>query len=134
MTRDLLLRHKNTHLKLRDRIRVALESQRKTIARTASLSSATPEQLKEISQALCTLQHLVGNRVTYSEHVARLGSAKPMHYNSLSSLGNQIADAEKRLAEAEEAIFGTVQADPVADSEIDAIEQTYIAENEQSRD
>jgi predicted membrane-bound mannosyltransferase len=115
----------NTHLPLRKRIRIALESQRKKAASAASLANATPEQLRELASAVGVFNHLAGNRERYAQHVASLPNAGPQHFNSLASLGNQIEDAQTRIDDATRAVYGSIAADPVTEEEIEGIARAF---------
>lgn len=126
MVKDLLLDSVNTHLPLRERIRVALESQKNKGAVAASLASATPEQLNEIGRATQFLRHMQQNRLNYADHLAELSERKPIHYNSLASIGNQIEDAQVVMNEAIAAVYKTVSPEATTESEVEAILQAYV--------
>lgn len=133
MVKDLRLDFVNTHLPLRERIRLALGVQAKKQSQAAALAAATPEQLKEINSALGILQHLTGNRVKYAERCAELPELKASHLNSLASLGNQIEDAQERYAAASRAVFGT-DPEPPQDAIVEVMLRAYLESKGQAYD
>ena len=125
MSIGLQLDSLNTHLRLRERIRVALYGQKRRQSHASALAAASPEQLKELNRSLGILIHLTGNRVKYAEHVASLEKPKPSNFASLESLGHQVADAEAAYNAALKAVYG---AEPdVSDLEVEGVLRSYLA-------
>lgn len=125
MSIGLQLDSVNTHLPLRERIRVALYGQKRRQSHASALASASPEQLKELNRSLGILTHLTGNRVRYAEHVASLESPEPSNFTSLECLGNQVTDAEAAYNAALKAVYGSEP--DVSDLEVEGILRSYLA-------
>ena len=82
---------KNTHLPLRERIRLALIENRKG----ARFANATPEQLRELSRRIGHAIHLRHNAAQYGQHLESAGlTDSPRHLNSLASITEQAERAE----------------------------------------
>jgi len=123
---NLHLNFKNTHLPLRERIRMALARQKSQAARASALASATPEQLNELGGAFAVWQQLLRNREHYAAHMASI-KASPLHYNSLASLGNQVEDARERVRLASEAVYGVESEPAVEKQEVEEVLKAYKA-------
>ena len=126
MSTGLQLNSVNTHLPVRERIRVALAAQSRRLSRASAIASATPEQLHELNRSLGILTHLTGNRVKYAEHVAALDLPKPSDFTEMECLGNLIADAEAAYGEALQAVYGS-ELEETSEAEVEGILRGYLA-------
>jgi len=110
---------KNTHLPLRERVRLALIENRKEVL----FANASPDQLEELSQRIGHALHLTQNAVRYQNHLESANlTDSPSHLNGLASIKRQANEAGREASL--EAICGPVN-EP-AESEIEAALKAYL--------
>lgn len=112
---------KNTHLPLRERIRLALIENRKE----ARFANATPRQLRELSRRIGNAIHLRHNAAQYGQHLESAGlTNSPRHLNSLASITEQADRAQAGTDH--DAVLGPIS-EPTAE-EVEAALRNFLGD------
>ena len=105
MVSNLKLNSVNSHLPLRERIRVAMMEQFRIELRATKATTLEPHDMCRLKMAAENLGLLLDCRTHYVEHLTRMPLPQSSHVDAMANLDSQIETAEKILFSIEVELF-----------------------------